>query len=36
VSLVHRTSFEFMRTLGISRAYAIDADFESEGFELVS
>ena len=36
VSLVDRTSFEFMRTLGISRAYAIDADFESEGFELVS
>jgi predicted nucleic acid-binding protein len=36
VSLVDRTSFEFMRTLGISRAYALDADFESEGFELVS
>jgi predicted nucleic acid-binding protein len=35
VSLVDRTSFEFMRTLGISRAYALDADFESEGFELV-
>jgi predicted nucleic acid-binding protein len=36
VSLVDRTSFEFMRTLGLSRAYAFDADFESEGFELVS
>jgi predicted nucleic acid-binding protein len=36
VSLVDRTSFEFMRTLGISRAYALDADFEGEGFELVS
>jgi predicted nucleic acid-binding protein len=35
VSLVDRTSFEFMRTLGISRAYALDANFESEGFELV-
>lgn len=36
VSFVDRTSFEFMRTLGISRAYALDADFEAEGFELVS
>lgn len=36
VSLVDRTSFEFMRELGISRAYALDVDFESEGFELVS
>lgn len=36
VSLVDRTSFEFMRMLGLSRAYAFDADFESEGFELVS
>ena len=35
-SLVDRTSFEFIRTLGISRAYALDADFEAEGFELVS
>jgi predicted nucleic acid-binding protein len=33
VSLVDRTSFEFMRTLGISRAYALDANFESEDFE---
>ena len=36
VSLVDRTSFEYMRTLGISLAYALDADFEAEGFELVS
>jgi predicted nucleic acid-binding protein len=36
VSLVDRTSFEFMRTHGISRAYALDPDFETEGFELVS
>jgi predicted nucleic acid-binding protein len=36
VSLVDRTSFEFMRTLGIQRAYALDAAFETEGFELVS
>jgi predicted nucleic acid-binding protein len=36
VSLVDRTSFEFMRTLNISRAFALDADFEAEGFELVS
>ena len=36
VSLVDRTSFECMRILGISRAYAIDRDFEAEGFELVS
>jgi predicted nucleic acid-binding protein len=33
VSLADRTSFEFMRTLGISRAYALDANFESEDFE---
>ena len=36
VSLVDRTSFECIRTLGISRAYALDTDFEAEGFELVS
>jgi len=36
VSLVDRTSFECMRTLGISRAYTLDADFEAEGFELIS
>ena len=36
VSIVDRTSFELMRTLGISRAYALDADFEAEGFQLVS
>ena len=36
VSIVDRTSFEFMRALGISRAYALDADFEAEGFHLIS
>ena len=34
VSLVDRTSFEFMRQRGISRAWAIDSDFATEGFEL--
>jgi len=34
VSFVDRTSFEFMRERGIRRAWAVDADFESEGFEL--
>ncbi|MEX2546960.1 MAG: PIN domain-containing protein [Chloroflexota bacterium] len=36
VSLVDRTSFEFMREQGITRAFAVDADFETAGFELVS
>lgn len=36
VSLVDRTSFEFMRALAISEAWALDADFETEGFKLVS
>jgi len=34
VSLVDRTSFEFMRDRGIRRAWAVDSDFEAEGFEL--
>jgi predicted nucleic acid-binding protein len=34
VSLVDRTSFELMRERGIRRAWAVDADFEAEGFEL--
>jgi len=34
VSLVDRTSFEFMRQRGISRAWAMDSDFAAEGFEL--
>ena len=34
VSLVDRTSFEFMRQSGISRAWAMDSDFATEGFEL--
>ena len=34
VSLVDRTSFEFMRWRGISRAWAMDSDFATEGFEL--
>ena len=34
VSLVDRTSFEFMRERGIRRVWAVDADFEREGFEL--
>ena len=36
VSLVDRTSFEVMRDLGITNAFALDADFESAGFTLVS
>lgn len=35
VSLVDRTSFEFMRDRAIARAWAVDTDFEAEGFELV-
>ena len=34
VSLVDRTSFEFMRQRGISRAWAMDSEFATEGFEL--
>lgn len=34
VSLVDRTSFEFMRQRRIQRAWAIDADFATEGFEV--
>ena len=34
VSLVDRTSFEFMRLRGIRRAWAMDSDFATEGFEL--
>jgi predicted nucleic acid-binding protein len=34
VSLVDRTSFEFMRQRGIRRVWAMDADFATEGFEL--
>lgn len=36
VSLVDRTSFELMRDMGITRAFALDADFEAAGFVLVS
>jgi predicted nucleic acid-binding protein len=34
VSLVDRTSFEFMRQRGIRRAWAMDSDFTTEGFEV--
>jgi predicted nucleic acid-binding protein len=34
VSLVDRTSFEFIRERGIRRAWAFDADFGREGFSL--
>ncbi len=34
VSLVDRTSFEFMRSRSIHRAWAVDSHFEREGFEL--
>jgi uncharacterized protein len=36
VSLVDRTSFEFMREHELTRAFAVDADFEAAGFQLVS
>lgn len=36
VSLVDRTSFELMRSLGITRAFALDSDFEVAGFMVVS
>jgi uncharacterized protein len=34
VSLVDRTSFEFMRERGIRRVWAMDSDFAAEGFDL--
>jgi uncharacterized protein len=34
MSLVDRTSFEIMRERGLRRAWAFDADFGREGFEL--
>ena len=34
VSLVDRTSFAYMESRGIRRAFAYDEDFASEGFEL--
>jgi predicted nucleic acid-binding protein len=36
ISLVDRTSFALMRSIGISRAFAYDEDFGREGFELVA
>lgn len=36
VSFVDRTSFECMRDLGITRVFALDTDFATAGFELVS
>ena len=35
VSLVDRTSFEFMRQRGILRAWAMDSDFATEGFGIM-
>jgi predicted nucleic acid-binding protein len=35
VSLVDWASFELMRRLGVSRAFAFDDDFARQGFELV-
>lgn len=35
VSLVDRVSFALMRRRGLRRAFAFDAHFEEEGFELV-
>jgi uncharacterized protein len=35
VSLVDRTSFEFMRREGIERAIALDADFRTAGFVAI-
>ncbi len=34
ISLVDRTSFEFMRERGIRRVWAMDSDFATEGFDL--
>lgn len=36
VSFVDETSFVFMRTAGVQRAFAYDRDFAARGFELVS
>lgn len=36
VSFVDHTSFECMRQLGITRAYALNDDFTRAGFVLVS
>ncbi|MGI9081208.1 MAG: type II toxin-antitoxin system VapC family toxin [Thermoleophilaceae bacterium] len=35
VSLVDWTSFEMMRRLGIERAFALDVDFERQGFAVL-
>lgn len=35
VSLVDRTSFAFMRKVGITRAIALDTDFRTAGFETL-
>ena len=35
VSRVDWTSFEMMRRLGIERAFALDVDFERQGFAVV-
>lgn len=35
VSLVDRTSFVFMRRMGLERAIALDADFRTAGFETL-
>jgi uncharacterized protein len=35
VSLVDRVSFELMRSLGITHAFAFDRHFEKEGFALL-
>jgi predicted nucleic acid-binding protein len=36
ISLIDRTSFAFMTSLGIRRAFAYDKDFEEAGFELIA
>ncbi len=36
VSFVDRMSFAFMRLHGLTRAWALDADFQAAGFELVA
>lgn len=36
ISLIDRTSFAFMTSLGIRRAFAYDKDFEQAGFELIA
>ena len=36
VSLVDHASFVTMRELGVQRAFAFDADFESQGFVLIA